>query len=152
VVFCHQTFHHVVDQREVLSEFHRVLKREGLLLFAESTRKFIDSWIIRLLFRHPETQRSALEYLAMISSAGFQTHLHSISYPYLWWSRADFAIMERWFGVAVSADHEETLINLVAIRDDLGRALPHSRNLKGIFCEPSGTRTRNPVIKVGRES
>ena len=38
MVFCHQTFHHVIDQREILREFHRVLKHDGLLLFAESTR------------------------------------------------------------------------------------------------------------------
>lgn len=117
MVFCHQTFHHVVEQHRVLSEFHRVLKRDGLLLFAESTRRYIHSWIIRLLFRHPmDTQRSAQEYLQMIGDAGFQVHPGSISYPFPWWSRPDFAIKERWLGVAPPSPHEETLINLVAIR------------------------------------
>ena len=117
MVFCHQTFHHLVDQHKVLGEFHRVLKLGGLLLFAESTRKFIHSRIIRVLFRHPmDVQRSAPEYLAMICNAGFEIHPHSVSYPYLWWSRPDLAIMERVFRLAPPANREETLINLVAIR------------------------------------
>ena len=118
MVFCHQTFHHVVDQREVLSEFHRVLKHDGLLLFAESTRKYIHSRIIRLLFCHPlDNQWSAPEYLAMIGDAGFKMRPSSVSYPYLWWSRSDFALLENLFGVTPPADREETLVNLVAIRD-----------------------------------
>ncbi|MGH7839122.1 MAG: class I SAM-dependent methyltransferase [Candidatus Binataceae bacterium] len=117
LLFCHQTFHHLRDQRDTLREFHRVLKHEGVLLFAESTRKYIRSWIVRLLFRHPmEVQRSAPEYLAMIRDAGFKIHARAVSYPYLWWSRSDFAIMERWFGLAPPANREATLINLVAIR------------------------------------
>jgi ubiquinone/menaquinone biosynthesis C-methylase UbiE len=118
MIFCHQTFHHVVDQHEVLKEFYRVLKPGGLLLFAESTRKYIHSWLIRLLFRHPlDKQRTASEYITMISEAGFKVCQDSISYPYLWWSRSDFALMENLFGIVPSADREETLINLVAIRD-----------------------------------
>ena len=118
MVFCHQTFHHLVDQRKVLSEFHRVLKHGGVLLFAESTRKYIHSWIIRILFRHPmEVQRSAPEYLTMIGNAGFDIHPNSVSYPYLWWSRSDFALLQNLFGVMPAAEREETLINLVAIRE-----------------------------------
>lgn len=63
-----------------------------------------------------DAQRSAPEYLAMIANAGFEIHPRSVSYPYLWWSRADFAIMERMFGFVPPANREETLINLVAIR------------------------------------
>jgi ubiquinone/menaquinone biosynthesis C-methylase UbiE len=117
MVFCHQTFHHLIDQHKVLGEFHRVLKHDGALLFAESTRKYIHSWIIRLLFRHPmDVQRTAPEYLAMIRNAGFEINPRSVSYPYLWWSRSDFAILERWFGYKPPANREETLVNLVAIR------------------------------------
>ena len=86
-------------------------------LFAESTKAYIDSWMIRLLFRHPmEVQRTAAEYLAMIRGAGFAIDPRSISYPYLWWSRADLGIKERWFGIKPPAIREETLINLVAVR------------------------------------
>jgi ubiquinone/menaquinone biosynthesis C-methylase UbiE len=118
MVFCHQTFHHVIDQESALREFYRVLKPGGLLLFAESTRKFIQSWTVRLLFRHPmNVQRTAAEYLRMIRTAGFEVAPESISYPYLWWSRTDLAIMERCFGVPPRIGHEETLINLAAVRE-----------------------------------
>ncbi|HWY23522.1 MAG TPA: class I SAM-dependent methyltransferase [Nevskia sp.] len=117
LLFCHQTFHHLVDQEGALAEFRRVLKPGGVMLFAESTRKYIHSWIIRLLFRHPmEVQKTAEEYLAMVRGAGFEVEPSSISYPYLWWSRSDLGIFERWFRIKPRAGHEETLINLVARR------------------------------------
>lgn len=117
MVFCHQTFHHLVEQERALGEFHRVLRPGGVLLFAESTRKYIHSWIIRLLFRHPmEVQRTAEEYLAMVRGAGFEVEPQAVSYPYLWWSRADLGILERLLRIRPSPKHEETLINLVARR------------------------------------
>jgi ubiquinone/menaquinone biosynthesis C-methylase UbiE len=117
LLFCHQTFHHLVDQDAALAEFRRVLKPGGIMLFAESTRKYIHSWIIRLLFRHPmEVQKTAEEYLAMVRGAGFEVAPSSISYPYLWWSRGDLGIFERWFRIKPRAGHEETLINMVARR------------------------------------
>ena len=61
-------------------------------------------------------QRSASEYLAMIAEAGFTLDHRSISYPYLWWSRPDLGIMERWFGIQPAVTREETLVNLVAVR------------------------------------
>ncbi len=120
LLFCHQTFHHLIDQEQAIREFFRVLKPGGVLLFAESTRRYIHSWIIRLLFRHPmEVQKSAPEYLALVRSAGFDVASESISYPYLWWSREDLGVRERWFGIAPPREREETLVNLVASK-------PHS--------------------------
>ena len=114
MLFCHQTFHHLVRQEEALSEFYRVLQPGGLLLFAESTRAYIYSWIIRLLFRHPmEVQRSAEEYLVMIRNQGFEFGSENVSFPYLWWSRPDIGMAE-WLGFPVPQKREETLVNVVA--------------------------------------
>jgi SAM-dependent methyltransferase len=116
VVFCHQTFHHLVQQEKSLSEFHRILKPDGLLLFSESTRAYIHSWIIRLLFAHPmHVQRTASEYLAMIQDHGFEFSPRNVSFPYLWWSRPDLGLWERLgFPPKERGKREETLVNLVA--------------------------------------
>ena len=115
MLFCHQTFHHLLHQSEAIAEYFRVLKPGGVLLFAESTKRYIHSWIIRLLFRHPmDVQKTADEYLSLIRSAGFIVSDQQISYPFLWWSREDFAIMENWLGIKPPEKREETLINLIA--------------------------------------
>ncbi len=116
LVFCHQTFHHLVQQEQALAEFYRILKPGGLLLFAESTKAYIHSWIIRWLFAHPmDVQRTADEYMAMIRAAGFQFESRNTSFPYLWWSRSDIGLWER-LGIAPKppGQREETLVNLVA--------------------------------------
>jgi ubiquinone/menaquinone biosynthesis C-methylase UbiE len=121
ILFCHQTFHHLVEQEKAIAEFYRVLKPGGLLLFAESTRAYIHSWIIRLLFRHPmHVQKTADEYLALIRRTGFHVSPQQISFPYLWWSRSDLGLFER-FGirkVPPVGQREETLLNLVAVKPE----------------------------------
>ena len=118
LVFCHQTLHHLARQEETLAEFHRLLKPGGVLLLAESTKAYIYSWVIRLLFRHPmHVQRTAPEYLELVRRAGFEFGPANVSYPYLWWSRAkDFGLLERWHikSPPPAGQREETLVNVVA--------------------------------------
>jgi ubiquinone/menaquinone biosynthesis C-methylase UbiE len=123
IVFCHQTFHHLVEQEKALAEFWRVLKPGGWLLFAESTRAYIDTWVIRWLFRHPmHVQKSAGAYLQMLRDQGFEFSERNVSYPYLWWSRAkDFGLLERFHLLKPKpfGQREETLVN-AAVRKPLG--------------------------------
>ncbi|MBA1202377.1 class I SAM-dependent methyltransferase [Pseudomonas capeferrum] len=118
ILFCHQTFHHLVEQEKALAEFYRVLKPGGYLLFAESTEAYIDTWVIRWLFRHPmHVQKSAARYLQMLRDQGFAFASHNVSFPYLWWSRSqDFGLLER-LGLRkppAVGQREETLVNVVA--------------------------------------
>jgi ubiquinone/menaquinone biosynthesis C-methylase UbiE len=120
MVFCHQTLHHLVRQEQSLAEFRRVLRPGGQLLLAESTREYINSWVIRLLFRHPmDVQHSAEECLEMLRRSGFAFGPENVSFPYLWWSRArDFGLLERW-GIKdppPPGKRKETLLNVVAVK------------------------------------
>ncbi|HIQ43830.1 MAG TPA: class I SAM-dependent methyltransferase [Pseudomonas oleovorans] len=118
LLFCHQTLHHLVEQEKALAEFWRVLKPGGRLLLAESTKYYIDTWVIRWLFRHPmHVQRSAQQYLDMLAAQGFEFTDNDVSYPYLWWSRSrDFGLLERWGLMRPKpvGQRDETLLNVVA--------------------------------------
>jgi SAM-dependent methyltransferase len=87
IVLCHQSLHHVSDQIQALSEFHRLLKPGGMLLLSESCQAFTESMLVRLLFRHPEgNQRSAKEFINLVLNAGFKISPESISNPNPWWA------------------------------------------------------------------
>ena len=115
MLFCHQTFHHLVDQERAIGEFFRVLKPGGILLFSESCRRYIHSFMIRLLFRHPmDVQKTDLEYIELLRSTGFEFEEHNISRPFLWWSREDLGALE-FFGFPEKQENrEETMVNIVA--------------------------------------
>jgi ubiquinone/menaquinone biosynthesis C-methylase UbiE len=116
MIFCHQTFHHVVDPEGAAREFYRVLKPGGVLLFSESCAPFIRSWLVRMLFRHPmAAQRLAEEYLTLLRRAGFSFDGADVSTPYPWWSRPDLGVLER-LGRPVPAHREETVVNVVAFK------------------------------------
>jgi ubiquinone/menaquinone biosynthesis C-methylase UbiE len=116
MVFCHQSFHHIIEQEQTMREFYRVLKPNGLLLFAESTKYYIETLQIRMFFRHPmHVQKTADEYIAIIRHAGFDVPQQQISLPYLWWSRPDGGFFE-WVGLPVPEKRDETLVNVVAVK------------------------------------
>jgi len=119
MIFCHQTFHHLVNQERAMNEFFRVLKPGGVLLFAESCRRYIHSWSIKLLFRHPmHVQKTDLEYIELIKSSGFIIKPEYISRPFLWWSLPDLGLLSYFKLKAkeIKGEREETMVNLVAYK------------------------------------
>ena len=86
MVLCHQTLHHIVDQARAVREFYRVLKPGGVLLLAESCRKFIHSLPVRVLFRHPmDVQKTDIEYLQLLEDSGFVMGPDNVSSPEFRW-------------------------------------------------------------------
>ena len=121
MIFCHQSFHHLVNQDRAIQEFFRVLKPGGVFLFAESTRRYIHSFIIRFLFRHPmDVQKSDEEYINLITDTGFSIKPESVSRPFLWWSLPDLGLLS-YFGLKakeIEGEREETMVNLVAYKPE----------------------------------
>lgn len=119
MIFCHQSFHHLINQERAISEFYRVLKPAGVLLFAESCRRYIHSFTIKFLFRHPmSVQKTDLEYIDLITESGFIVKPESISRPFLWWSLPDLGLLS-YFGLKakeIEGEREETMVNLVACK------------------------------------
>lgn len=96
MIFCHQLIHHVSNQTAALQELYRVLAAGGVMLISESCKPFIDSWPVRLLFRHPmESQKTAEEYIKLIRSIGFQIDDHHIKTSSPWWSHQDFGLVRK---------------------------------------------------------
>jgi SAM-dependent methyltransferase len=119
LIFCHQTLHHTDNQSRALREFHRVLKPAGVLLCAETTRAYIEWWIIRLLFSHPmQTQRTAGEYLSMLRAHGFTVAPDAVSLPYPWWSRRDLGGAELFLRIRPPppGQRDETLLHVAAVK------------------------------------
>jgi ubiquinone/menaquinone biosynthesis C-methylase UbiE len=96
-VFCHQLIHHVSAQEAVLKEIYRTIRPGGFLLSSESCSPFINSFWVRLLFRHPDmVQKEAHEYVALIRAAGFTVAEQDIKTSTPWWSRVDFGLLKKW--------------------------------------------------------
>ena len=115
-IFCHQSFHHLADQKAAAREFFRVLVPGGRLLFAESCRSFVYSWWVRLFFRHPmEAQKTADEYAALLRDTGFEFGSDDVLTPFPPWARPDFGILQA-LGWPVENAHSTPLVCIVARR------------------------------------
>ena len=115
LVYCHQLLHHVKAQNAVLQELKRVLRPGGVLLSAESCRSFINSFWVRLLFRHPDmVQKTAQEYVDLIRAAGFDLSDADLHKSVPWWSRVDFGLLQRW-GIS-NRGPDFTELNAVAFK------------------------------------
>lgn len=116
MILCHQTLHHVSRQDAALAEMRRLLVPGGVLLLAESCRRFTQSLAVRALFRHPEeNQRSPDAYLDLVREAGLAFDSGCTSRPDPFWARPDFGLLER-LGGRPPAAGEGTQVHVVARR------------------------------------
>ncbi len=117
MIFCHQTIHHVVNPHRTVSEFYRVLKPGGVMLVSESCQKFINSLMVRALFRHPvRVPQSAQGFLELLREGGFTVSEDMISYPNPFWAHADFGLLSK-LGFANVRTTTKKLLNCIAIKD-----------------------------------
>ena len=118
LVLCHQLLHHMVAQRRALAEMRRVLRPGGLLLVAESCRCFIESSLVRALFRHPgKSQRTAAGYVGLVRDAGFRLDDQDIVTETPWWSLPDMGLLGRvQQRTAAGVNGEPTEVLMVAER------------------------------------
>lgn len=96
MIFSHQLLHHISDQTRALEEFYRILMPGGVILISESCRSFINSFPVRLLFRHPmHVQKTAEEYIELVQSIGIKIDDNDIKTSMPWWSRNDYGVTEK---------------------------------------------------------
>jgi len=60
-VFDFGVLHHVEIWEDAVREVARVLKPGGLFVFQEVSKRALDSWIYRALFKHPEENRFTVD-------------------------------------------------------------------------------------------
>jgi len=115
LILCHQLLHHTDQQIEVLKEFYRLLTPGGILLLGESCRVFINSLLIRLLFRHPPmAPKDAQGYITLLRNAGFSFSADDIRTSSPWWSRRCFGLAQK-IGIGLH-NTEPTEILIVATK------------------------------------
>jgi SAM-dependent methyltransferase len=113
LVLCHQLLHHLSAPDCALAELRRVLAPGGVLLLTESCASFLRLWWVRLFFRHPRNAyRSAADYVALVSAAGFEVADAAVATPAPWWTQLDLGVLGR-FGVTLTP---EPLVCLAATR------------------------------------
>jgi 2-polyprenyl-3-methyl-5-hydroxy-6-metoxy-1,4-benzoquinol methylase len=116
MIFCHQTIHHVVNQSRTVREFYRVLKPQGVLLMSESCQQFVDSFLVRTLFRHPaRTPCTAQEFIELLRKGGFEVTDDMISYPDLFWARPSFGLLSALGRTGECA--AQNIFNCIAIKE-----------------------------------
>jgi SAM-dependent methyltransferase len=106
IIFAHQILHHTAQQEAMVG----LLKPGGLLLSAESCSALIESWPVKLLFRHPAmVQKSAQGYLELIRHSGLivEEGRYLTSRP--WWSKRTLGLAQK-IGIPNNPEPTEILI------------------------------------------